>query len=389
MRGQPIAKVGIDRPFDRPASAFRGAPERRAAEPGAFSASQRLSRTNRRRLPTDAVGGRTEGVRRSSPLVFWPRRAQHGQGRVTHPYDLQHPHQDLRQPQRAPAQAVQRRRCSKINALEPAMAAMSDDELKAKTATLKERVANGEELDVGAARGVRRRARGGQANAANAPLRRAAASAAWRCTTARSPKCAPARARRWSRRCLPISMRSTGNGVHIVTVNDYLAQRDADWMGRIYRFLGLDRRREPVADGPRRTSRPRTRPTSPTAPTTSSASTTCATTWCSTPASACSAACRYAIVDEVDSILIDEARTPLIISGQSDDNVEMYYRLNELAPKLVAAGRREGRRRLLGRREGEPGAAVGGGARARRADAGKAGIAARRHRASTTRTTSR
>ncbi len=44
----------------------------------------------------------------------------------------------------------------------------------------------------------------------------------------------------------------TGNGVHIVTVNDYLAQRDADWMGRIYRFLGLDRRRQPVADGARR-----------------------------------------------------------------------------------------------------------------------------------------
>src|SRR5258705_13235016 len=43
----------------------------------------------------------------------------------------------------------------------------------------------------------------------------------------------------------------------------------------------------------------------------------------------------YAIVDEVDSILIDEARTPLIISGQADDNVEMYYRLNDLAPRLA------------------------------------------------------
>ena len=77
-------------------------------------------------------------------------------------------------------------------------------------------------------------------------------------------------------------------------------------------------------------------------------------------ASACSAASRYAIVDEVDSILIDEARTPLIISGQADDNVDLYYRLNELAPKLVAPGGGERAGRLLGRREGAPGAAVRG-----------------------------
>ena len=50
----------------------------------------------------------------------------------------------------------------------------------------------------------------------------------------------------------------------------------------------------------------------------------------------------YAIVDEVDSILIDEARTPLIISGQADDNVDLYYRLNELAPKLVRQEEEQG-----------------------------------------------
>ena len=126
-----------------------------------------------------------------------------------------------------------------------------------------------------------------------------------------------------------------GKGVHIVTVNDYLAQRDADWMGRIYRFLGLTVGVNLSQMEPRPTSRPPTPPTSPTAPTTSSASTTCATTWCSAPAERVQRGLNYAIVDEVDSILIDEARTPLIISGQADDNVEMYYRLNELAPKLV------------------------------------------------------
>jgi hypothetical protein len=51
----------------------------------------------------------------------------------------------------------------------------------------------------------------------------------------------------------------------------------------------------------------------------------------------------YAIVDEVDSILIDEARTPLIISGQADDNVEMYYRLNEISPKLSKQTEEKGR----------------------------------------------
>ena len=70
----------------------------------------------------------------------------------------------------------------------------------------------------------------------------------------------------------------SGKGVHVVTVNDYLAKRDSEWMGRLYKFLGLQRRRHPAPPGrPRAPGRLR-RPTSPTARTTSSASTTCATT---------------------------------------------------------------------------------------------------------------
>ena len=69
-----------------------------------------------------------------------------------------------------------------------------------------------------------------------------------------------------------------GKGVHVVTVNDYLARRDAEWMGRLYGFLGLQtRRRRPLAERAREEGA-RTAPTSPTARTTSSASTTCATT---------------------------------------------------------------------------------------------------------------
>ncbi|MFM9971080.1 MAG: preprotein translocase subunit SecA [Burkholderiales bacterium] len=132
----------------------------------------------------------------------------------------------------------------------------------------------------------------------------------------------------------------SGRGVHIVTVNDYLAQRDADWMGKLYSFLGLtvgvilsqmahaDKHAAYAADitygtnnefgfdylrdnmamaVPDRYQRP----------------------------------LNFAIVDEVDSILIDEARTPLIISGQAEDRTEVYYRMNEVAPLLIKQEKEE------------------------------------------------
>ncbi|UDM50878.1 preprotein translocase subunit SecA [Cupriavidus sp. MP-37] len=125
----------------------------------------------------------------------------------------------------------------------------------------------------------------------------------------------------------------TGKGVHVVTVNDYLAQRDAEWMGRLYNFLGLSvgvnlsqmahdqkqaaynaditygtnnefgfdyLRDNMVYDPSQRVQRP----------------------------------LHYAIVDEVDSILIDEARTPLIISGQAENQTDLYQRMNGI-PKLL------------------------------------------------------
>ncbi|HSD89281.1 MAG TPA: preprotein translocase subunit SecA, partial [Kofleriaceae bacterium] len=126
----------------------------------------------------------------------------------------------------------------------------------------------------------------------------------------------------------------SGKGVHVVTVNDYLAQRDADWMGRIYRFLGLtvgvnlsqmshaDKQAAYAADITYGTNNEfgfdYLRDNMVFATT-----------------ERVQRGLNFAIVDEVDSILIDEARTPLIISGQSDDNVETYYRLNELPPKLT------------------------------------------------------
>jgi len=125
----------------------------------------------------------------------------------------------------------------------------------------------------------------------------------------------------------------SGKGVHIITVNDYLAQRDADWMGRIYRFLGLtvgvnlsqmehDAKHQAYA-----------------------ADITYGTNnefgfdylrdnMVFQLSEKVQRGLNYAIVDEVDSILIDEARTPLIISGQAEDNTDLYQHINLVAPKL-------------------------------------------------------
>ena len=137
----------------------------------------------------------------------------------------------------------------------------------------------------------------------------------------------------------------TGKGVHVVTVNDYLAKYHAEWMGRVHHFLGLTRRHDPAEHVARRSAARPTPPTSRTAPTTSSASTTCATTWPTTSPNCVQRGHNFAIVDEVDSILIDEARTPLIISGPTEDEVKWYA---EFA-KIVGA--HEDRRALRGRRE--------------------------------------
>ncbi|HXZ97198.1 MAG TPA: preprotein translocase subunit SecA [Burkholderiales bacterium] len=126
----------------------------------------------------------------------------------------------------------------------------------------------------------------------------------------------------------------TGRGVHVVTVNDYLAQRDADWMGKIYGFLGL-------SVGVNLSQMPHEAKQKAYA-----ADITYGTNnefgfdylrdnMVYHPSERVQRGLHYGIVDEVDSILIDEARTPLIISGQADDTTELYYRINDLVPKLT------------------------------------------------------
>jgi preprotein translocase subunit SecA len=133
---------------------------------------------------------------------------------------------------------------------------------------------------------------------------------------------------------LPVYLNAlTGAGVHVVTVNDYLARRDAEWMGRLYNFLGLsvgvnvpgmDRAQKQQAYA-------------------------CDVTYGTNnefgfdylrdnmvyeTGERVARGLAYAIVDEVDSILIDEARTPLIISGQAEDHTELYIKINAVVPKL-------------------------------------------------------
>ena len=133
---------------------------------------------------------------------------------------------------------------------------------------------------------------------------------------------------------LPVYLNAlAGKGVHVVTVNDYLARRDAEWMGQIYGFLGLtvgvnvpgmDREQKQAAYA---------------------ADVTYGTNnefgfdylrdnMVLEVRDRVARGLNYAIVDEVDSILIDEARTPLIISGQAEDHTEMYVRINAIVPQL-------------------------------------------------------
>ncbi|MEQ1882983.1 MAG: preprotein translocase subunit SecA, partial [Burkholderiales bacterium] len=125
-----------------------------------------------------------------------------------------------------------------------------------------------------------------------------------------------------------------GKGVHVVTVNDYLASRDAEWMGRVYRFLGLSvgvnlsqmehqlKQQAHAADITYGTN-------------SEFGFDYLRDNMVYQASERVQRGLSYAIVDEVDSILIDEARTPLIISGQAEDSTELYYRMNEIVPKLI------------------------------------------------------
>ncbi len=213
-----------------------------------------------------------------------------------------------------------------INAVEPELMALSDAALQAKTPEFRQRLENGEELDdllVEAFGVVREGARRtiGQRHFDVQLMGGAALHFGW-----------VSEMKTGEGKTLVSTLAAylnglTGKGVHLVTVNDYLARRDAEWMGQIHRWLGLSVGL--VIPGPNE------------APAYKRAEYGCDITYgtnnemgfdylrdnmATSPEEKVQRGHVYSIVDEVDSILIDEARTPLIISGRVADAAKLYYR---------------------------------------------------------------
>jgi len=220
-----------------------------------------------------------------------------------------------------------------INALEPQIAGLSDEQLRAKTDEFKQRHGNGETLDalLPEAFAVVREAgkrvlemRHFDVQLIGGMVLHYGKIAEMRTGEGKTLVAT-----------LPSYLNAlSGKGVHVITVNDYLAKRDAEWMGRIHAFLGLtvginlsqmdheEKQQAYAADITYGTNN-------------EYGFDYLRDNMVFEPDERVQRGLNYAIVDEVDSILIDEARTPLIISGQADDNIDLYYRINDLPPKLT------------------------------------------------------
>ena len=228
----------------------------------------------------------------------------------------------------------------RINAFEPQIQALSDEQLRAKTDEFRQRHANGESLDdlLPEAFAIVREAGKRELGMRHFDVQLIGGM------VLHYGKIAEMRTGEGKTLVgtLPAYLNAiSGKGVHVITVNDYLASRDAEWMGRLHRFLGLSvginlsqmdheakqlayladitygtnnefgfdyLRDNMVYEAGQRVQR----------------------------------GMNFAIVDEVDSILIDEARTPLIISGQSEDHTDLYLRMKDVVPQLTRAQEEKG-----------------------------------------------
>ena len=221
----------------------------------------------------------------------------------------------------------------RINALEPVTEALSDEALKARTRDFRQQIANGAKLsDVlpeafAVVREASKRTLGLRhfdVQLIGGMILNSGAIAEMRTGEGKTLVATA-----------PVYLNALeGKGVHVITVNDYLASRDADWMGQVYRFLGLSVGKiiHGLDDNQRR------------------ASYACDVTYGTNNefgfdylrdnmkyslADMVQRGHRYAITDEVDSILIDESRTPLIISGPTDDRSELYQKIDAMIPALT------------------------------------------------------
>jgi preprotein translocase subunit SecA len=226
-----------------------------------------------------------------------------------------------------------RKTVDRINGLESTYEKLSDDELKAQTAKFRERLAGGESLDqlLPEAFAVVREAskRVMKMRHFDVQLMGGIALHQGKIAEMRTGEGKTLTA------TLPVYLNAlTGKGVHVVTVNDYLATRDAQWMGRIYNFLGMS-----VGVNLPMMSR-EAKQAAYQADITYGTNNEFGFDYLRDnmvydPADRVQRGLHYAIVDEVDSILIDEARTPLIISGQAEDQTPVYQAINRLVPQLV------------------------------------------------------
>jgi preprotein translocase subunit SecA len=228
----------------------------------------------------------------------------------------------------------------RINSLEAGIAALSDGALRDRTAHFKERVANGETLDalLPEAFAVVREAGKRTLGMRHFDVQLIGGM------VLHDGKIAEMRT--GEGKTLVATLASylnalSGEGVHIVTVNDYLANRDAEWMGRLHRFLGL-------TVGVNLSQMPHDQKQAAYA-----ADITYGTNnefgfdylrdnMVYSAGERVQRRLAFAIVDEVDSILIDEARTPLIISGQAEDHTDLYVRMNRVAPLLKRCAEENG-----------------------------------------------
>src|SRR5262245_3810604 len=223
----------------------------------------------------------------------------------------------------------------RINALEPVTEALSDEALKQRTRDFRQQVANGASLNdilpeaFAVVREASKRALGMRhfdVQLIGGMVLNSGAIAEMRTGEGKTLVATA-----------PVYLNALeGRGVHVVTVNDYLASRDAEWMGRVYRFLGLSVGK--IVHGLDDTQR--------------RASYACDVTYGTNNefgfdylrdnmkyslADMVQRGHRFAIVDEVDSILVDESRTPLIISGPTDDRSELYTAIDAIIPMLEAS----------------------------------------------------
>lgn len=224
------------------------------------------------------------------------------------------------------------RQVQAINALEPEMQALRDEELAAKTAEFKQRLDRGASLDeilpeaFAVVRETSRRVLG--LRHFDVQLMGGIVLHQGRIAEMKTGEGKTLVA------TLPAYLNAlTGRGVHIVTVNDYLARRDSEWMGKIYRFLGLEVGL--VVHGMDTAARKAAYRADITYGTNNEFGFDyLRDNMALDPEEMVQRELHYAIVDEVDSILIDEARTPLIISGMASKPTEMYYRIARIIPRL-------------------------------------------------------